>query len=140
MEQRINLKFLSKLGKSAGECNAAAGICTDSVLQGAQTTLGSYSSFTATSEATWLLISLSRSCTGLYRYACKAVSGSTGRHPPYSPHLSPQDFFLFPKLKEALKKRRFTGIRHIQTALTWVLKAVLVEEFSRAFDDMYTRC
>ncbi|GBM65689.1 hypothetical protein AVEN_87114-1 [Araneus ventricosus] len=54
--------------------------------------------------------------------------------------MSPPDFFMFPKLKEALKGRRFTDITHIQASVTWVLKAVPVEEFSRAYDDLYTRC
>ena len=31
-------------------------------------------------------------------------------HPPYSPDLAPADFFLFPKLKTTLKRRRFQTI------------------------------
>jgi hypothetical protein len=27
-------------------------------------------------------------------------------HPPYSPELAPNDFFLFPKIKEILKGRK----------------------------------
>ncbi|GBM68245.1 hypothetical protein AVEN_268725-1 [Araneus ventricosus] len=49
--------------------------------------------------------------------------------PPYSPGLSPPDFFLSPKLKVALKERRFTDITHIPSAVTWELKALPVEEF-----------
>ncbi|GBL84022.1 hypothetical protein AVEN_100884-1 [Araneus ventricosus] len=61
-------------------------------------------------------------------------------HPPYFPHLSPQDFLPFPKLIVVLKGRIFTDITHIQDAMTLELKAVLVEEFSRAFDNLYARC
>jgi transposase len=31
-------------------------------------------------------------------------------HPPYSPDLAPCDFFLFPKIKSALKGNHFTSI------------------------------
>jgi len=30
-------------------------------------------------------------------------------HPPYSPDLAPSDFFLFPKLKVALRGQRFSS-------------------------------
>ncbi|GBM11919.1 hypothetical protein AVEN_209619-1 [Araneus ventricosus] len=61
-------------------------------------------------------------------------------HTPYSPDLSPQDFSLFPKFKVALKGRRFIDITHIQAAVAQKWKALPVDEFSRAFDDLYTRC
>jgi len=35
-------------------------------------------------------------------------------HPPYSPDLAPCDFWLFPKLKNALKGQRFADITDIQ--------------------------
>jgi hypothetical protein len=34
-------------------------------------------------------------------------------HPPYSPDLAPCDFWLFPKLKTALKGHRFSDIADI---------------------------
>lgn len=37
-------------------------------------------------------------------------------HPPYSPDLSPCDFFLFPKAKEQLRGRRFTSLDEINDA------------------------
>jgi hypothetical protein len=36
-------------------------------------------------------------------------------HPPYSPDLAPSDFFLFPKLKEILKRRHFDDIDDIRS-------------------------
>ena len=38
--------------------------------------------------------------------------------PPYSPDLAPCDFFLFPKLKEVIKKTRFQDSEAIKTAVT----------------------
>jgi len=34
-------------------------------------------------------------------------------HPAYSPDLTPNDFFLFPKIRELLKGRHFDDIDHI---------------------------
>jgi len=39
-------------------------------------------------------------------------------HPPYSPDLSPCDYFLFPKLKLPLKGRLFEDVQNIQGAVT----------------------
>jgi len=36
-------------------------------------------------------------------------------HPPYSPYLAPCDFWLFPKLKNALKGQTFADLPDIQT-------------------------
>ena len=38
--------------------------------------------------------------------------------PPYSPDLAPCDFFLFPKLKEAIKETRFQNSKAIKTVVT----------------------
>jgi hypothetical protein len=35
-------------------------------------------------------------------------------HPAYSPDLAPNDFFLFPKIKEILKRRQFNYIDDIR--------------------------
>jgi transposase len=50
-------------------------------------------------------------------------------HPPYSPDLSPPDYFLFPKLKITLKGLQFAD----------ELKNVKKEEFSAAFQKLYDR-
>lgn len=42
-------------------------------------------------------------------------------HPPYSPDLAPSDFFLFPKLKEHLKRVRFNTTDEAKhAARTWL--------------------
>ena len=42
-------------------------------------------------------------------------------HPPYSPDLAPSDFFLFPKMKEHLKGKRFDSLLDAKAAvLDWI--------------------
>jgi hypothetical protein len=54
-------------------------------------------------------------------------------HPPYSPHLAPCDFFLFPKMKLKLKGRRFDTIEQIQAEWQTVLDSVTERDFQEAF-------
>jgi transposase len=58
--------------------------------------------------------------------------------PPYSPDLAPADFFLFPKLKSALKERRFDTINEIQKNLTTEF-AFPKEAFQKAFQSWQKR-
>jgi len=60
-------------------------------------------------------------------------------HPPYSPDLSPPDYFLFPKLTVKLKGLHFTDVAEIQEAVTNELKKFQKEEFSAAFQKLYGR-
>lgn len=59
------------------------------------------------------------------------VSMTVVPHPPYSPDLAPNDFFLFPKLKSTLKGARFDDIEAIQRSTAERLKAIPVSEFQR---------
>jgi len=64
-------------------------------------------------------------------------------HPPYSPDLSPCDYFLFPKLKLPLKGRLFEDVQDIQGAVTSSLRAIPQEDVQRSFQsllDRATRC
>ena len=45
-------------------------------------------------------------------------------HPAYLPDLAPNDFFLFPTLKEILKGRQFDDIDDIRSNTTAALKAI----------------
>ena len=56
-------------------------------------------------------------------------------HPAYSPDLAPNDFFLFPKIKEILKGRHFDDIR----SNTAALKAIPQNQFQNCFEG-WTRC
>ncbi len=51
---------------------------------------------------------------------------------PYSPDLSPLDYFPFPKLKMELKGDQYATISDIQTSVTTKLKTIPITDFSRA--------
>ena len=55
-------------------------------------------------------------------------------HPAYSPDLSPSDIFLFPKLKEILKRRHFDGTDDIRSNTTAALKAIPQNQFPNCFE------
>ncbi|GFY06058.1 putative mariner transposase [Trichonephila clavipes] len=59
--------------------------------------------------------------------------------PPYSPDLSPCDFFLFPKLKNHLKGHNFGTLENIQTAVTDQLKAISISEFHQCYEEWKKR-
>jgi len=52
-------------------------------------------------------------------------------HPAYLPDLAPNDFFLFPKIKEILKRRHFDDIRSNTKA---ALKAIPQNQFQNCFE------
>ena len=56
-------------------------------------------------------------------------------HTPYSPDLSPCDFFLFPRLKKRLKGRRHENIEAIQAVATMELTGVPKEAFTSCCQD-----
>jgi len=64
---------------------------------------------------------------------------TTPYHPPYSPDLSPPDYFLFPKLKIKLKGLHFPHFAEIQEAVTDELNKAQKDEFSAAFQKLYDR-
>ncbi|KAL4098969.1 hypothetical protein QTP88_023475 [Uroleucon formosanum] len=64
-------------------------------------------------------------------------------HPPYSPDLAPCDFFLFPKLKFALKGQRFQDVEEIKANTAAELKVLTSEQFQRTFEkwqDRWNHC
>ncbi|UYV83184.1 hypothetical protein LAZ67_23000093 [Cordylochernes scorpioides] len=54
-------------------------------------------------------------------------------HPPYSPDLAPNDFFLFPRIKSVLKGHRFDTVNAIKEKSLSVLRDITSEEFSERF-------
>ncbi|GFU33100.1 uncharacterized protein TNCV_4156441 [Trichonephila clavipes] len=52
-------------------------------------------------------------------------------HPPYSPDMSPSDFFPFPKIKNTLKGHRFLDIETIKQNSTQQLQAIPKSEFQK---------
>jgi histone-lysine N-methyltransferase SETMAR len=61
-------------------------------------------------------------------------------HPPYSPDLTPADFFLFPNLKTTLKGRRFQTIGEIQENDIRELRAITESAFQEAFQQWKKCC
>ena len=59
--------------------------------------------------------------------------------PPYSPDLSPCDFFLFPRLKKCLKGRHFGTLQNIQTTVTDLLKSIPASEFQHCYEEWEKR-
>ncbi|KAJ4428902.1 hypothetical protein ANN_25896 [Periplaneta americana] len=59
-------------------------------------------------------------------------------HPPYSPDLSPPDYFLFPRLKSHLKGQRFNAEEVIANA-TRALRRVSQNGFQACFQELCTR-
>ena len=54
--------------------------------------------------------------------------------PPYSPELSPCDFFLFPRLKNHLKERHYSTLNNIQKSVTDELKGIPAEAFQHCYE------
>ena len=59
--------------------------------------------------------------------------------PPYSPNLSPCDFWLFRKLKRPLRGHSLDTIEEIQAESKKALKAIPEIEFKKFFDDCKER-
>jgi histone-lysine N-methyltransferase SETMAR len=51
-------------------------------------------------------------------------------HPPCSPDLAPEYFFLFPTVKTALKGKRFQNVEDIKKNVTAELNALPLEAFA----------
>ena len=55
-------------------------------------------------------------------------------YPAYSPGLAPSDFFLFPKIKEILKRRHFNDIHDIRNNTTAALRAIPQNQLQNCFE------
>jgi hypothetical protein len=56
-------------------------------------------------------------------------------HPPYSPDLAPNDFFLFPKIKDIMKGRYFDDTDDIRSNMTAALKSIPQNQFTVVLKD-----
>ena len=56
-------------------------------------------------------------------------------HPPYSPDLSPCDFFLFPKLKKMLSGNKYTSRSSLGSAIYQCLQQIPKQDYLSAFRD-----
>ena len=60
-------------------------------------------------------------------------------NPPYSPDLSPCDFFLFPKLKSQLRGIRFQDDNAMLDALDEAIGSLTLDDFHECFADWFNR-
>lgn len=60
-------------------------------------------------------------------------------HPPYSPDLAPCDFYLFPKVKSALKGTRFESVEAVKEKAARVLKELTEKDFQHCFEQWKVR-
>lgn len=60
-------------------------------------------------------------------------------HPPYSPDLAPNDFFLYPKAKKHLKSRLFESTSAAVKALEAILKRLAKNGFQHVFEEWQKR-
>jgi transposase len=60
-------------------------------------------------------------------------------HPPYSPDLAPCDFFLFPKIKSALKGTRFESVDAVKAKATQLLKSITQDDLQHCFEQWKIR-
>ena len=58
---------------------------------------------------------------------------------PYSPHMAPADFFLFPKLKLPLQGTCFQSIENMKENWRRELKSITKNAFKKCFDDWIIR-
>jgi hypothetical protein len=64
-------------------------------------------------------------------------------HPPYSPDLTPCDFFFFPRMNSKIKGRRFQVVTEILEQSLTVLHEIPKSQFQRVFQQRqkrWTRC
>jgi hypothetical protein len=64
-------------------------------------------------------------------------------HPPYSPDLAACDFWLFPKLKNALKGQRFADLSDVKSNVNALLRGITENDFQDCFRQWYnhlTKC
>ena len=60
-------------------------------------------------------------------------------HPPYSPDLSPCDFFLFPRLKKMFSGNTFTSRSSLCSAIYQCLQQIPKEDYLSDFRDWVKR-
>lgn len=62
-------------------------------------------------------------------------------HPPYSPDLSPCDFFLFPLVKNYLRGTHFEDMNHLSTAVQVAIHSIQPDTYRKCFVESWVnRC
>jgi hypothetical protein len=68
------------------------------------------------------------------RYFLAGKQITVQEHPPYSPDLAPDYFFLFPKIKKILKGRHFGGTDDIRINMTEALEVIPLKQLKNDFE------
>ena len=55
-------------------------------------------------------------------------------HPPYSPNLTPSDFFLFPWMKKVLKEEHSADGEQVKQKRAEALKGIKINDFKNCFE------
>ena len=76
----------------------------------------------------YVLVTCDESWIYCYDYLTKKGIKTVPR-PPFSPDLTPWDFWLFPKLKEKLRGCRYETIEEMKEVVTKVIDALTQEDF-----------
>ena len=63
----------------------------------------------------------------------------TINHLPYSPDMTPCDFYLFGKLHLAMKGKRYADVDAIQKASTVIFNAIPKDDLKKSFDNLLDR-
>ena len=61
-------------------------------------------------------------------------------HPPYSPDLSPCDFFLFPRIKKILSGNKYTSRSSLGNAVYQCLQQIPKEDYLSAWVKRLQKC
>ena len=64
---------------------------------------------------------------------------TTLEHPPYSPDLAPCDFYLFPRIKKAIKGHHFKSADEVKSAAISALAGVPKACYQECFQELYRR-
>jgi len=68
-----------------------------------------------------------------------SIGVATLPQPPYSPDLAPADYFLFPRIKTALKGKRWGTVERVKKAATDCLLGVPDDALQGAFENWVKR-
>ncbi|KAG5320522.1 MOS1T transposase, partial [Acromyrmex heyeri] len=154
-EQRINVKFLIKLKKTPTECykllkeaygknslsHARVFEWYKRFSEGRESTEDDQRPGRPVSVSTSILHqdnAPAHNALSVKRYL--ATRGTPVlEHAPYSPDLAPCDFFLFPKIKSALKGTRFESMEEVKRKSAELLNALTKEDFQHCFDQWKKR-
>ena len=71
------------------------------------------------------------------RYLAKNIP--VMEYPPYPPDLAPCDFFLFPKIKSALKRTRFGSVNAVKAKATQHLNSITQDDVHHCFQQWQIR-